>query len=325
MARVVTRRFSMDVECDTAAEFLQVLDPISGLFHERSLVYRGVRSDGFDLTPSAHRSVSEHSAGAVLLNSWRYVTGPQPTDHEQCIAELYTIAKFFQIVDRRGLRLPEDSYQLRLKLDEWKRKLSANNVGEYIWPPPEFYSLIALAQHHRVPTRALDWTWDPLVAAYFAAQDAVLDPPERLVVWVFDYEVREINPSSPIVTFTVSGADNANLQAQRGLFMLHSQSVATPASPFVPQSYDRVLFRAVEDVSPPRLFTRILLPTVEARCLRSVLASVGVSAGRIYPGLAGAAMEYHEEFELRDEPPYVDRVPSMERLRTRYYAAIGKT
>jgi FRG domain-containing protein len=315
----------MDVECETAAEFLQVLDPISGLFHERSLVYRGVRSDSFDLTPSAHRSARDGFPGALLLNSWRYVTGPQRTDHEQCVAELHTIAKFFQIVDRRGMRLPEDSYQLRLKLDEWKRKLSSREVRDYVWPPPEFYSLIALAQHHRVPTRALDWTWDPFVAAYFAAQGAVLDPPQSLVVWVFDYEVREINPSSPLVTFSVSGADNANLQAQRGLFMLHSQNVEMAETHFEPQSYDRVLFRAIDDLSPPRLFTRILLPTLEARCLRSVLASVGVSAGRIYPGLAGAALEYQEEFELRDEPPYVDRVPSMERLRTQYYDAIGKT
>lgn len=186
------------------------------------------------------------------------------------------------------MRLPADSYQLRLKLDEWKRKFSSREVGDYIWPPPEFYSLIALAQHHRVPTRALDWTWDPFVAAYFAAQGAVLDPPQSLVVWVFDYEVREINPLSPLVTFSVSGADNENLRAQRGLFMLHSQNVTTAESLFEPQSYDRVLFRAIEDLSPQRLLREFCCrqsrPDVCAQSLRvwvsqpaaSILASAAL-------------------------------------------------
>lgn len=325
MARVVSRRFSMEVVCRTAGEFLQIIDPVSGLFHERSLIYRGVRSAKLDLVPSAHRAAGSDTRGAILLNSWRYVTGPQATDHQQCVAELHTIAKFFQIVDRRGIRLPEDSYQLRLRLDEWKRKLASHEFKAFVWPPPEFYSLVALAQHHRVPTRALDWTWDPLVAAYFASQNVVLDPPQSLVVWVFNYDVREINPASPIVTFSVSGADNANLQAQRGLFMLHSQKVATRRSRFKPQSYDRILCRSIADVSPPRLFTRILLPTTEARALRAVLASIGISAGRVYPGLAGAALEYEEDYDLADESPYVERVPSMEKLRTRYYDAVGET
>jgi FRG domain-containing protein len=62
------------------------------------------------------------------------------------------------------------------------------------WPPNEVLSLMALAQHHGIPTRLLDWSRHPLKAAWFAASEASesLEKEGLLSVWALSVELLDM-------------------------------------------------------------------------------------------------------------------------------------
>jgi hypothetical protein len=293
------------IGCDSAAEFLDVLNPVNGFFSgpsEWMWVFRGSPSDKYDLIPSAFRP------GTELMLSQTYTVAPLKTAVAQCAAEIHTLARFFETAANHGVRLPEDSTILRHSLADWHDLLTFRLPRArlpVVWPPPELYSLIGLAQHYGVPTRALDWTASPWTAAYFATALPSGVTADRLVVWSFsrfhdllERVVAEPPEQPPLVLFTAPGADNENLRAQRGLFMIAPQELNNRDEPFNPKSYDQLLIESRPTFRNAALY-QITAPIAEARVIRAALAAAGITAGFLFPGLWGIARELREERDLK--------------------------
>lgn len=210
------------------------------------------------------------------------------------------LKRFFEVADRNGLPLPEDSQQLRQLLETNLILEPAKAEG---WPRMEFLSLLALGQHYGLPTRLLDWTRSSFVAAYFAAEEAAGKQKDgakdfdatHLSVWAFNKLKPRLGPQHAarvppcIEIVTAPAAENPNLYAQKGLFTLFrsDRRIEIDRRPI-----DEILLEAKFSGYELVHFT---LPVTQAPKLLRLLSDQDITAATVYPGYGGAAKAVFED------------------------------
>jgi hypothetical protein len=147
--------------------------------------------------------------------------------NKQIEAEGWLLADFIGLADEIGFQLPGDLTVFRFPWELHRHFVLDPNEP---WPWTSILEVAAIAQHHGVPTRLLDFTFNQLVAAYFAAADRDI-PSHHLAVWAVDIEfIREAWPrfEHGVRVVQVSRGSNPFLHAQSGLFIYDAED--TPAS-----------------------------------------------------------------------------------------------
>jgi hypothetical protein len=271
-----------EIETKSLDEFWDTLSPI-GRFLEpmQSPIFRGQGDADWSLTPSIYRE---------KVNSKYKNVSCSTTQIDQIVLfEYLLLLDFLHYSDEMGFMIPNDSPEFRRHMDfsEFTNRYGIDGVG---WPSKEYFSFIALAQHHGIPTRLLDWTRSPLVAAYFSASQVLNlgNISEKLAVWVIDSEVLK-KLEEKLEYVTLPGSTSNNLAAQKGVFLIHrQQNGMSRNSAFSCEDLkDSVnkLFEESEDFAA----YKVTLPSSLAGDLLFRCTKFGVSAATLFPGFDGAA------------------------------------
>ncbi len=270
-----------EIQCDSLDEFWDLLSPI-GRF-DRRFIFRGQGDADWHLIPSVLRESN--------LARYRCRVASESAVSSVIAYELDLLKGFIGACDIGGLPIYGDSSILRLDYSDLYERYRIDIAA---WPEKEFWPVLALAQHHKVPTRLLDWTCRSYVAAYFSAVSALEagdSGGEHLAVWVIQTDLLELLPAVELVK--LPGAISPNMAAQQGCFVVvrpkRRQDRYSPApshEEYGRDSIDALIVEAGEN----DILTKITLPIELAGDLLLRCDRFGVSAATLFPGYDGAAL-----------------------------------
>lgn len=289
------------IKCNTAEEFWAHLSPEKPLksthlvdSKDSKFIFRGQANSEWGLEPSVLR----HSEGNPNPAHRAFGRTNIQCD-EQIMIELQILRNFVEACDASGLRINNDSSEFRSKYLDPHTAIDLYFKKPSEWPNEKLHELMALAQHHRVPTRLLDWSSRSYVAAYFAASDALkerksCDKDNRMTVWVLEIEFKRLY-NTDVIILKVPGSTSSNLAAQSGLFSLFRERY---------KRGDQVKLISMEQVFTKFEKTplwKITLPVKYSGEIIRLCKLYGVSAATLFPGYDGAAMEAIDNIHIRDK------------------------
>ena len=176
-------------------------------------------------------------------------------------------------------------------------------------PPVNEWELLVAAQHHGLPTRLLDWTYSPLVAAHFATLNSRpgVDP----VIWRLDWKrmhryfrlpelallIQDLEgifrSERPFTPWTLMAAGR---EGQQFACMIEPPSldarIVVQSATFTLcsdkwQSFDRFL----EQHGLGSALTKFVIPAGEVARCRDQLDLVGIDERRLFPDLDSVAAQ----------------------------------
>ncbi|MEY4979324.1 MAG: hypothetical protein RLZZ352_1594 [Pseudomonadota bacterium] len=169
--------------------------------------------------------------------------------------------------------------------NEFQRHIPAYSSAD----TSNLWNVMALAQHHGLPTRLLDWTTNPLVAAYFACEGESDSDSAVWIVWGFDHEDTSPLPANPTdikqVFCVTPWVISPRIQAQSGEFTAHPNG--KPISEFLTHE-DRILKIRISREKRVRFLLQLDL--------------IGINRRTLFPDLDGLA----QYLRWRTNPDHID-------------------
>ncbi|MFT7334100.1 MAG: hypothetical protein ACI81S_002324 [Sphingobacteriales bacterium] len=303
-----------DFDFQSLNELFDFLAPWNDQKELNGFIFRGHSQENYKLIPNALRPENNEEL-------WMYVNGGnvarEQTNHLslQISAEFQLLREYYRLADQQGLGVPTSSSLRKNLAQTFDAFGERHNHERSTWIPEDLLESAALAQHYGIPTRLLDWTYDPYVAMYFAFQGA-LEYDGNIVIWALNKDhisflgntVNRIN----VEFVTPHYASNPNLNAQKGLFthcpvprlsgieesqlMMKGQVQLVDRRPL-----DEIILEQAKPEKNIDYFKRIILPATEAARGIQVLESLGYGSSKIFPGYDGVAKQVLERCKVANK------------------------
>jgi hypothetical protein len=188
----------------------------------------------------------------------------------------------------------------KLILEEFKRGILP--LSEF--QPANNWDLLALAQHHGLPTRLLDWTYSALVALWFSvsrpAQKDENGLPLNSVVWILNSDVEDFRTktdkteplSNKITKIFRSTVVSRRISAQSGVFTVHK----------INEDGKMVNFETNRVFS--RKLTKVTIPHSQFAAIRKQLHIMGINNASVFPDIDGYCKHLEWRYsKMEDELP----------------------